>query len=68
MRLWTRCCQSTDPRSPSSVASIGRMTKDYSPPTITKIGSLHDLTLRGKDFGAPNDGDFFRGKGLTTVS
>lgn len=44
------------------------MIKDYSPPTLTKIGSLHDLTLRGKDFGTPNDGDFFHGKSLTTVS
>ena len=45
------------------------MTKDYTPPAIVKIGSVHDLTLRTKDFGVPNDGDFFRdGRSLTTVS
>jgi hypothetical protein len=47
------------------------MMKDYSPPTITKIGSLHDLTLRNKALGQPTDGDFLAGpKGgpLTTVS
>jgi hypothetical protein len=45
------------------------MMKDYSPPTITKIGSLHDLTLRNKALGQPTDGDFLVGKGpLMTVS
>jgi hypothetical protein len=44
------------------------MLKDYTPPTVVKIGTVHDLTLRGKDFGNPNDGDFFRGRSLTTVS
>ena len=44
------------------------MKKSYEAPAIVVIGSLHDLTLRNKDFGTPNDGDFFHGKSLTTVS
>lgn len=44
------------------------MTKPYQSPSIKVLGSLSELTLREKDFGAPNDGDFFHHKSLTTVS
>jgi len=45
------------------------MNKSYQSPSIKVLGSLSELTLvRNKDFGTPNDGDFFHHKGLTTVS
>jgi len=32
---------------------------EYAAPSIKVLGSLAELTLRGKEFGRPNDGDFF---------
>jgi hypothetical protein len=40
----------------------------YVAPSIEVLGSLSELTLREKEFGVPNDGDFMYGKSLTTVS
>jgi hypothetical protein len=44
------------------------MKKHYEPPTVRVIGSVHELTLRTKAFDEPNDGDFFMGRPLHTVS
>ncbi len=40
----------------------------YEAPALKVAGTLHENTLRGKDFGKPNDGDFIHHKSLTTVS
>ncbi len=41
----------------------------YVAPSIEVLGSLSELTLREKEVGSPNDGDYLRGVGgLTTVS
>jgi hypothetical protein len=42
----------------------------YVAPAVEVLGDLHQSTLmpRGKDLGTPNDGDFLKGKSLTTVS
>jgi hypothetical protein len=44
------------------------MDKSYQSPKIKVLGTLSELTLRDKEFGKPNDGDFFQGKSLTTIS
>lgn len=44
------------------------MTKPYTPPSLVKIGSLQELTLRSKAFKHSFDGDFFNGRPLTTIS
>lgn len=41
---------------------------EYTAPGVVVIGTLHDLTLRDKDLGKPNDGDYFRGQSLKNVS
>lgn len=40
----------------------------YVAPTIEVLGSLDELTLRGKEFGRPNDGDFLYSSSLSRVS
>jgi len=42
--------------------------RKYVAPSIEVLGSLSELTLREKEFGVPNDGDFLSGKSLATVS
>jgi hypothetical protein len=45
------------------------MKSQYVAPSIKVLGSLSELTLREKEVGTPNDGDYLRGVGsLTTVS
>jgi hypothetical protein len=46
------------------------MESQYVAPSIKPLGSLSELTLREKEVGTPNDGDYLRaGHGsLTTVS
>ena len=44
------------------------MKQPYVAPSIKVLGSLSELTLREKEFGTPNDGDFLYGRSLTTVS
>jgi hypothetical protein len=44
------------------------MSTDYEAPCVTVIGTVHELTLRTKDFGSPPDGDRLNGKKLTTIS
>ena len=43
------------------------MKKSYTAPAVRVLGSLAELTLREKEFGKPNDGDFFQHKSLTTL-
>lgn len=40
----------------------------YTAPSIEVVGSLSEITLRNKEFGTPNDGDFLHNESLTTVS
>jgi hypothetical protein len=40
----------------------------YAAPSIEVLGSLSELTLREKEFGTPNDGDFLHKESLTTIS
>jgi hypothetical protein len=40
----------------------------YQAPTLTTLGSLADLTLANKKFGARSDGDFLQGQSIYTVS
>ncbi|WP_432570292.1 lasso RiPP family leader peptide-containing protein [Kineococcus sp. SYSU DK005] len=44
------------------------MARPYEAPTLTTLGSLADLTLAPKSFGATSDGDFLQGRPLYTVS
>ena len=41
---------------------------EYVAPSIEVLGSLSELTLREKEFGTPNDGDFLGHESLATVS
>jgi hypothetical protein len=47
-----------------------RVKTQYVAPSIEVLGSLSELTLRFKEVGTPNDGDFLAkgGASLTTVS
>jgi hypothetical protein len=46
------------------------MENSYTAPAVRVLGSLAELTLREKEVGLPNDGDFLRKnhESLTTVS
>lgn len=45
------------------------MKQKYVAPSIEVLGSLSELTLRNKEFGTPNDGDFLYGSAsLSSVS
>lgn len=44
----------------------GMETTEYEAPTIAEIGTLHELTLQGKQFGA-TDGFTFQGQSITNT-
>jgi hypothetical protein len=44
------------------------MKAQYVAPSIEVLGSLSELTLREKEYGTPNDGDYLSKASLTTVS